>query len=201
MSKDPVCVRTDQKISDVWQILSQGRVHHLPVIEEDRLVGIISTLDLAKLGICPLEDGQMLAREFLDTRLSVGQVMQRNVISISDRASVRDAARMLSAGGFHGLPVVNEGKRLVGIVTSTDLIAYLLDVLSTPAALAAAGGIAPHEHVGASRAGAHADTSEAKLHAVLRAAEVYLRSGQGEREHASLERAVEAARDRRDVHL
>jgi|KBSSwiStaDraftv2_1062776.scaffolds.fasta_scaffold399113_2 CBS domain-containing protein len=136
MSKDPVCVRTDQKISDVWQILVQGRIHHLPVVEGDRLVGIISTLDVAKLGICPLEDGHMLARQFLDGRLSVEQMMTRNVISISDRASVRDAARMLSAGGFHSLPVVNEHKRLVGIVTSTDLIAYLLDTLSTPAALA-----------------------------------------------------------------
>ena len=133
MSKDPICVRRDQKISDVWRILSQGRIHHLPVVDEGRLVGIISTLDIAKLGICPLEDGDILTRQFLDGRLSVEQLMQHKVISISDRASVRDAARMLSVGGFHALPVVTEQQNLVGIVTSTDLIAFLLGAPLAPA--------------------------------------------------------------------
>ena len=134
MTKDPMCVRRDQKISDVWCILSQGRVHHLPVVDDEGLlVGIISTLDVTKLGICPLEDGNILAKQFLDGRLAVEQLMQHKVISISDRASVRDAARMLSAGTFHCLPVVSEDRQLVGIVTSTDLIAFLLDAPTVPA--------------------------------------------------------------------
>jgi CBS domain-containing protein len=56
--------------------------------------------------------------------------MQRDVVSIGDRTRVRDAARKLSAGGFHSLPVVDEHGGLVGIVTTTDLITCVLGVPS-----------------------------------------------------------------------
>jgi CBS domain-containing protein len=181
MSKDPVHVTRRQKISDVWRILSGGRIHHLPVVEDGRLVGIISTLDLAKLGVCPLEDGEELTTSVLDGRLTVEQLMQRSVVSLGEDATVADAARMLSAGGFHALPVVDRRHHLVGIVTTTDLIGYLLRILRVPEDPRAAAG-------GARSPGGARDA----LAAVLKAAEAYLRSGHGEREHAALERAVEA---------
>ena len=133
MSREPACLAANSRISDAWRLLSGGRIHHVPVVEAGRLVGMISPLDLAKLGACPVQDGAMLAEHFLDSRLSVGQLMCRDVISVRDNATVREAARLLSAGGFHSLPVVNAGHRVVGIVTTTDLIACLLDVPPVPA--------------------------------------------------------------------
>ncbi len=52
--------------------------------------------------------------------------MQKNPVTLEDNASVRDAAEILAKGDFHSIPVVH-GTKLVGIVTSTDLIKHLLD--------------------------------------------------------------------------
>ncbi|MCB1211631.1 MAG: CBS domain-containing protein, partial [Verrucomicrobiales bacterium] len=61
----------------------------------------------------------------LDHTVTLEQVMKKDPVSVSKNGSVRDAAELLANGDFHAVPVV-EGKQLVGIVTSTDLIRYLL---------------------------------------------------------------------------
>ena len=61
----------------------------------------------------------------LDHTVTLEEVMKKDPVSVSAHGSVRDAAEMLANGEFHAVPVV-DGKRLVGIVTSTDLIRYLL---------------------------------------------------------------------------
>ena len=60
---------------------------------------------------------------------TVGQIMETNVVVIEREATLRDAAEKLCMGGFHALPVVDRHKRLVGIVTSSDLIGELLEHL------------------------------------------------------------------------
>jgi CBS domain-containing protein len=186
MCKNPQCVTKTHRIGEVWGLLSHGSIHHLPVLDDGRLVGMISTLDLAELGASPVQDGPVLAQHFLDSRLSVEQLMCRDVISIPDSGTVREAARLLSAGGFHSLPVVDAERRVVGIVTTTDLVGCLLDTPPRPAPRATPAR--------------PAQSTEA-LRAVLAATEAYLRSGRGEREHGRLERAVAAARSTKRVDL
>jgi CBS domain-containing membrane protein len=192
MSKDPVCLTRTEKVSDAWRVLTEGRFHHLPVVEDGRVVGMLSVLDIAKLGLCPMEDGHLLTRQVLDSRLSIEQLMQSNVVSVAANATVRDAARLLSAGGFHALPVVDDDDRLVGIVTTTDLIGYLLRLLSAEPE----GG-----REDADPRAAAACQSVAKLRAVCDAAEAYVRSGLAEHEHAVLVRALDAARRRDDLFI
>lgn len=192
MSKDPVCLTRTQKVSDAWRVLTDGRFHHLPVVEDGRVVGMLSVLDIAKLGICPVEDGHLLTEQVLDSRLSIDQLMRRDVVTVTATATVRDAARLLSAGGFHALPVVEDDRKLVGVVTTTDLIGYLLRLLSVEPG-------APGED--ADQRAAAACQSVAKLRAVCDAAEAYIRSGLGEHEHAVLMRALEAARRRDDLYI
>jgi len=64
---------------------------------------------------------------FLDERCTVEALMNKSVITISHDAMVRDAARALASGRIHSVPVVDGKGHLSGIVTSTDLIRYLLD--------------------------------------------------------------------------
>ena len=192
MSKDPLCISSTGRISELWQMLCTGRLHHVPVVDGERLVGIVSTLDLAKLGIAPQEDGELLARCFLDSRLSVENLMQRNVITVPSDATIRDAARLLSAGGFHALPVVDAAKRLVGIVTSTDLLAYMTGAARVPGADLRDDATPVRAASERNRRGGV--PSGAQLLAVLNAAEAYLHSDLAGREHALLEQAIQAAR-------
>src|SRR5262245_25318346 len=192
MSKNPLSISSTGRISELWQILCTGRLHHVPVVDGECLVGIVSTLDVVKLGIAPQEDGELLARCFMDSRLSVANIMQRNVITVPSDGTIRDAARLLSAGGFHALPVVDAAERLVGIVTSTDLLAYMTGAARVPGADRRRDSTPPRAT--SERNSQRGAPSHAQLFAVLNAAEVYLRSGLAAREHALLEQAIQAAR-------
>ncbi len=108
-------VQISQKMSEVLRILSENQIHHVPVVDGRKLVGIISTTDIIRLSITvSTADGW-----------SIERVMKRNLVTIEIHDTVRKAAQLMSDGIFHSLPVVNKDGHLVGIITSTDLIRYL----------------------------------------------------------------------------
>ena len=127
MTENPVTLDVNQKLSVARSLFSEGHIHHLPVVEDRKLVGIISSNDVIKLSMLHDDDGSL--DEFLDRQYAVAKVMQRNPVSVGIDATVREAARILAAGSFNGLPVVGYNNLLKGIVTSTDLIELLLEKL------------------------------------------------------------------------
>ncbi len=126
MAVDPITIGREQTLSDVRHLLASERIHHLPVVEGTRLVGMISSTDVLT-AMSSLDSDDAASRALLDKTVSIDDLMVRDLVTISDRGTVRDAAQALSAGGFHALPVADTAGNLVGIVTSTNLIQYLLD--------------------------------------------------------------------------
>lgn len=122
MSPDPATVTPQSTAAEAQRLLDTNVIHHLPVVEGDRLVGIVSSSDLLKLYL--LDDHLSLY-----ARATVDQIMETNVIVLHKNATLREAAEKLSMGHFHALPVVTRRRRLVGIVTTSDLIGVLLDRL------------------------------------------------------------------------
>lgn len=108
-----------QAFCDVWELLRGGRVQHVPVLDGDTLVGLVSSWDLARLA---------MERDYEELmRISVEQVMERNLVTLGPKDTVRRAAELLSEGAFHSLPVVDEEGVLVGIVTTSDVLRSYLD--------------------------------------------------------------------------
>ena len=128
MTKNPISIKNDQKLSDAKNLLSSGKLNHLPVVDGEKLVGIISSNDLVKLSLMYDSDDESLS-DFLDRQYTIDSVMQKHPISVGVEATVREAARLLSAGGFHALPVIGYDGALKGIVTSTDMINLLITKL------------------------------------------------------------------------
>jgi CBS domain-containing protein len=127
MSTDLITVHHGDPISKVRQLASMHGVHHIPVVSGDQLVGIISWSDILRVSFGDtFETDQRTVDATLDHTFSIEQVMKKNPVSLQETATVRDAAEILARGEFHAVPVVNGGK-LVGIVSTTDLIKYLLD--------------------------------------------------------------------------
>lgn len=177
IERDPVSVSVDQRVSEALRILMSGRFHHLPVIRGRSLIGLLSTSDMLELKASSLVSDDAESLEFLDENYKLEDLMSKDVISVSDRATVGDAATQLSAGGFHSLPVVGREDRLVGIVTTTDLINHMLDGSPKPAMAA---------------------STEKRLRAleqVYKAAQAFLHSGMSAQEHHKLEAALNAARE------
>lgn len=125
MTPHPRTVQLGDKISDVRNALADGRMHHLPVLDGQLLVGIISTTDLLEFGFAP-RDSHENVDEYLDAHFRIEQVMETSVVTIPSDSTVRDAAEALATGRLHAVPVVKDDDQLVGIVTSTDIVSYVV---------------------------------------------------------------------------
>lgn len=118
-------VQIHQKLSEVRRIFIENQLHHVPVVNDRKLVGLISTTDILRLNLGALNANSWSIDMILDQQFTIEQVMQKNLVTIDINSTVRKAAHLLSDGVFHSLPVVDKDNNLIGIITSTDLIRYL----------------------------------------------------------------------------
>ncbi len=126
MSTELVTVHHGDPISKVRQLMQKSGVHHIPVVSGDTLAGIISWSDILNLSFGRAFGADDRAVDaVLDHSVTLEQTMKKDPVTLPHDASVRQAAEILAEGGFHSLPVVS-GDKLVGMVTSTDLIKYLV---------------------------------------------------------------------------
>lgn len=128
MSTNVITVHEADPVSKVRQLIEKHKVHHIPVTSGENLVGIVSWTDLMRISFGEFgnQDGKQLD-VILDHTYKMSDVMVANPISLTASSTVREAARILSDGNYHALPIV-EGKKLIGIVTSTDLLKYLAEL-------------------------------------------------------------------------
>ncbi|MDH3811223.1 MAG: CBS domain-containing protein [Gammaproteobacteria bacterium] len=122
MTPDPATVSPQSSVAEARRLLNSNVINHLPVVEGGRLVGIVSSSDFLKLHLL---DGMLQ----IVSDATVNQIMETNVIVVNKNATLGDAAEKLSVGGFHALPVIDRKRRLVGMVTSSDLIGVLVSTL------------------------------------------------------------------------
>lgn len=114
MTQKVVTVRPSDSLTAVRKILFEKHLHHLPVVEGRKLVGIITSYDLVKLGKCHDEyDG-----------ISVKDVMTQKVATLGPNNKIGAAAQVFLENLFHGLPIVNDDHDLVGIITTHDVLKY-----------------------------------------------------------------------------
>lgn len=128
MSSALQTVHEGDPVSRLRTIFENAGIHHIPVVSGESLVGIISWNDFMRISFG--EFGKHDSRgldELLDHTYKMNDVMTTSPITIELGSTIRDAARMLGGGDFHALPVV-DGDKLVGIVTSSDLIRYLAEL-------------------------------------------------------------------------
>ncbi len=123
MTKDVVSVSPHQKILDIKHIYEKKDFHHhIPVIDNDKLVGIISLVDfMYRIQGAGLDDSASVY-----TELSAGDIMTANPVTLTPDASIEDAAEILAAGRYRALPIVDNGN-LVGIVTTADIIRFYMN--------------------------------------------------------------------------
>ena len=126
MSSQIQTVHTAQKVSDVYRLLTENKIHHVPVVDGNALVGVISSTDMMKLSLDAYGTPDAANMEYLDSQFSIPDIMTTDLITVGHDDSIRLAAEKLSVGTYHSLPVIGSDDQLVGIVTTTDLVNYLL---------------------------------------------------------------------------
>jgi CBS domain-containing protein len=128
MTTQLVVLNTTDSLEKAEHLFKKHRIRHIPVIEsEQRIVGMLSLTDLLRISFA---DGAYEDEEDIETvvyeMFSLPQVMAKNVKTVAPDTTIKEVAELLAREEFHALPIVEEGN-LVGIVTTTDLIKYLLN--------------------------------------------------------------------------
>lgn len=127
MTRSVYTVNLKDDLHQVIELINHHKIRHVPVVDAGEIVGMISKTDVNRLTFSSLFDGQDDADEAVLQMLTIEQVMTHKPRTIAAGMTIREVAEVFAEEEFHALPVVDEHKALIGIVTTTDLINYLLD--------------------------------------------------------------------------
>ncbi len=126
MVTNVVKLNVTDSLTKAESLFKDYKIRHLPVMSGDSIIGILSYTDLLRISLSEEVDG---VDEVMSTTVynmySLEQVMVKNVITIQANANIKDAAEILAESDFRALPVL-DGDKLVGMLTTTDLIKYML---------------------------------------------------------------------------
>ncbi|MFC1515730.1 CBS and ACT domain-containing protein [Thermodesulfobacteriota bacterium] len=126
MHTDLVTVSPDTTLVKARNIIEEKKIKHLLVVNErEELVGIISDRDLKKSWASPATALSAHELNYLLVKLTVDMIMSKKIISIPPGTTIERAARIMQENRISALPVMEE-KKLVGIITTTDVMEVLL---------------------------------------------------------------------------
>lgn len=129
MKKNPATATPDMSISDASAKMKAEKVHRLPVLDDDKhLVGVISEKDILLAAPSPASTLSTYEINYLLSKLKVKNIMSRNPLTITKDTTIEEAVKLMAENDLSCLPVM-EGGYLVGIVSKSNLLKILLEML------------------------------------------------------------------------
>ena len=127
MTKNVVKLNITDDLTKAESLFKKHHIRHIPVVKDNTIVGMLSFTDLLRISfVDAVDDDDDVVDVTVYNMFTVEQVMAKKLTTVSPETTIKEVAEILASKEFHALPVV-EGNLLVGIVTTTDLIKYLID--------------------------------------------------------------------------
>jgi CBS domain-containing protein len=125
MTEAVVVIDVDRPVSEALDCFSHYAIHHLPVVDQGRLAGMLSSADVMKLDfIVPKGTTDRVA--YLDGHFTLAALMQAPAQSLTPTVGIGEAAERMIEDGVHAVPIVDESDHVLGIVTTSDVMRCLL---------------------------------------------------------------------------
>lgn len=125
MTKNVIQLNITDHLSKAEELFKTNHIRHIPVMRNQKVVGMLSYTDLLKVSLADFDANDECVEFTVYNMFSLEQVMTKNVVTVFPFTPIKEVAEILSAHDFRALPVIYENE-LVGMVTTTDLIKYLL---------------------------------------------------------------------------
>lgn len=126
MTTNVIKLNVSDDLTKAEQLFKKNHIRHIPVVSGNKILGMLSYTDLLRISfVDAVDDDDEVVDTTVYNMFTVEQVMAKNLISIAPETTIKEAAEILASKEFHALPVC-EGNLLVGILTTTDLIKYLI---------------------------------------------------------------------------
>jgi CBS domain-containing protein len=126
MTSPVLSVSLYTSISSAHQIMKENNIRRLPVVEDDRLVGIITLGDVREASPSQATALSIWELNYLWAQLTVEKVMSQPVLTVKPDDLMIDAASLMLDNKIGGLPVVSGQGRLLGILTESDIFRMLV---------------------------------------------------------------------------
>lgn len=128
MTTDVITVGVLEPIRRAWDLVEEQKLRRFPVLDGDKLVGIVTDIDLRDATASSIVLTEKKYHDFLLDAVKIESIMTPDPRTVTPDTSLKEAARIILDMKVGGLPVV-EQEKLVGIITETDLLGSLIDLL------------------------------------------------------------------------
>lgn len=129
MTKDLITLNLTQSLYEAENLFKKNKIRHIPVVENQKLLGVLSYSDLLKISYADVEQSDdaedVPVSAVVYDVFTILQVMTKAPLTVNPETTIKEVAEILSEHSFHSVPVVENGD-LKGIVTTTDILKYLL---------------------------------------------------------------------------
>ena len=127
MTKEVITLSSTDDLMTAEKIFKKENIRHIPVVSGSEIKGMLSYTDLLRISFADaVDENETDVDTVVYNMFTIDQVMAKNLETVNSSTTIKEVAEILAKKEFHALPVVDNNE-LVGIVTTTDLIYYLLE--------------------------------------------------------------------------
>ena len=130
MTRDVTTIEPGTNVPEAHRIMTQNNIRRLPVLDGDKLVGIVTRGDVRGAEASDATSLSIWELNYLLSRLEISKVMTKRPITISAESTIREAAQTMLDNKISGLPVVDERGKVVGIITESDIFRLVVSAWS-----------------------------------------------------------------------
>lgn len=130
MSKELFTLQRSDSLKTARSIMNLKRIRHIPIVTGDNyFVGLLTHRDLLSATISKLADIDSKTQGEIDAGIPVGEIMNDDVRTITPNTPLKESAFLLLEHKYGCLPVIDQDKKLVGIITEADFLKLTLDLM------------------------------------------------------------------------
>ena len=127
MTKELITLSLNDSLYSAEKRMKVNHIRHMPVVDGEQLIGLVSLSDLQRVSFIDAYSKEGTEDTPVYNMLSIRDLMIKNPLTASPKTTILEVSKLLASKEFHSLPVVDEGK-LVGIITTTDLLHYFIEL-------------------------------------------------------------------------
>lgn len=127
MTKNVVTVTEKTRVTDAVDLMEKNQFHRLPVVENNKYIGIVTDEEIAENSPSNVTSLSIFEMNYLFDKMTVGEIMTRQEITVQEDTLLEEAATLMKNNNVTVLPVLDDEKQIVGIVTYKDIFKALID--------------------------------------------------------------------------
>ena len=127
MTREVITLSLKDSLYSAEKRMKTNHIRHMPVVDDDNLIGLISLSDLQRISFIDAYSKEGTEDTPVYNMLSIKDMMIKNPLTANPETTILEVSKLLASKEFHSLPVV-EDEKLVGIITTTDLLHYFIEL-------------------------------------------------------------------------